>query len=61
LFILLYLVEDVSHIHFIQCEPGTVYLLGDGILRKGRSLLAEGLGYQNASLAWRNIAGISAM
>ena len=43
--------------HFIQGEAGILYLLGEGIPRKGRSL-AEGLVDQNASLAWGNIPGV---
>lgn len=46
-----------GHMHFIQGEAGILYLLGEGIPRKGRSL-AEGLVYQNASLAWGNIPGV---
>jgi hypothetical protein len=39
-----------GHIHFIQGEAGILYLLGEGIPRKGRSL-AEGLVYQKCLIS----------
>jgi hypothetical protein len=38
-------------------EERVIYLLEEGIPMKGRSL-AEGLGYQNASVSWGSILDV---
>jgi hypothetical protein len=45
-------------IYFIQNEPGIIYCLGEGLLRKGK-LLAEGARLDTSS-AWRKTPGVSA-